>query len=105
MCSTLICNSRNLGLSVAAALLLVLFLFYLYPTPALLFYGLIPLLLGIVFLALWALTTATGLHSWNALFLLLYVVSVALIDCAVKLTLNHVQQTAQLQGLLMEVLA
>lgn len=101
MCSDIICNSNKLALAAGGLGVFLLLLYLIFPNTSFLLVFVIPFVLGLVFLALWALTTATGLASWNKLVAIAYIATVLILDLAVYRTINAAvadEQTASCES-------
>lgn len=79
---SLLCNFRRLGIAVALGLAALVCLYGVVASPAVMLMVVMPSVLAVAFVALWALTTATGSTSYGRAFVIVYVLTLAVLTSA-----------------------
>lgn len=71
------CNFYTLGIIGLVTLVALVWLYIVFASPTILILVVVPSVLGAAFLAIWVVTTATGLTSHNTPFAIIYILTVA----------------------------
>ena len=72
-----LCNLYVLGIIGVFLVVALVWLYIDFASPSILIFVVVPSVVGAAFLAIWALTTATGLTSHNKPFAIIYILTVA----------------------------
>ena len=75
----LFCNFCRVGIIVTIGLIALVYLYCVTASPAILLVVAMPGVLGVAFLILWAMTTATGSTSYGKVFVIVYVLTIAVL--------------------------
>ena len=79
---SLLCNVHRLGIALALGLVALVCLYSVIASPAVMLVVVMPSVLAVAFVALWALTTATGSTSYGHAFVVVYVLTLAVLVSA-----------------------
>ena len=77
-----LCNFYALGVIAVIVLAALVWLYMVFASPSILILVVVPSVPGAAFLAIWVLTTATGLTSHNKPFAIIYILTVAVLALA-----------------------